>query len=338
MSIEPTGRTGAQDAGSADDLAVIEKMFVSQIGAFHCHRASMEENRGRAGSLWVIDPAFGEGTYWYCIIDDMIAVASFGFLFTEDVSFSCDTSDLFCFGSYGRYMVPYFGTEEGTGDRTLLGYAWRGGDYTQHVRAGDPLTAVSFSLFPQAVQRMSLTCNCDPLTLTSAISSLDGTVSVPGLAELFEEVRLARPLPVTAKAYYQAKVTEACAVLVDWHLRRRMQDAPRIRPVDRTALNLARALIEDNLHRTVTSEELCRAACMSESKLAGLFKRAEGTTPQAYARARKLDRARDLLLDTDRPVADIAASVGYERQGSFSEAFKERFGLAPLAYRRTGRG
>ena len=335
MDAKTVAGDGAEALG---DLAPIERMFVSQIDAFHCHRASAEESGGRAGSTWIIDPAYGEeGVYWYYIIDDAIAVASFSFFFKEDVSFSCDTPDLFCFGSYGRHMVPYFGSEEDTGDRTLLGYAWRGGDYVQHVRAGDPLTAVSFSLFPQAARRLSLACNCDPLTLTSAIASLDGTVAVPGLTELFEEVRLARPLPVTAKAYYQAKITEACAVLVDWHLRRRMKGAPRIRPVDRTALNLARALIEDNLDRTVTSEELCRAACMSESKLAGLFKRAEGTTPQAYARSRKLERARDLLLDTDRSVADIAASVGYERQGSFSEAFKERFGTTPLAYRRESR-
>ena len=77
------------------------------------------------------------------------------------------------------------------------------------------------------------------------------------------------------------------------------------------------------------SNELCRIACMSASKLTRLFKQAEGMTPQEYARTLRMERACELLGDTDLSMAEIAARLGFARQGSFSEAFKERFGATP---------
>ena len=44
-------------------------------------------------------------------------------------------------------------------------------------------------------------------------------------------------------------------------------------------------------------------------------------------------RACELLAGTDEPIAAVSASVGFSRQGSFSEAFKERFGVTPNRYR-----
>ncbi|MEI3309628.1 MAG: helix-turn-helix transcriptional regulator [Eggerthella lenta] len=81
------------------------------------------------------------------------------------------------------------------------------------------------------------------------------------------------------------------------------------------------------------SSELCRIACMSASKLTRLFKQAEGMTPQEYARTLRMERACELLGDTDLSMAEIAARLGFARQGSFSEAFKERFGATPQEFR-----
>lgn len=311
---------------------VFDCMLSGQIKSFH-GIFQPESERGGVGSFWTIDPTFGEGTYWYYIIDDMIAIACFDFCLTQEASFTCDAPDLFCFGSYSSTMVPYFGLPHDVSDRTLIGYAWRGQNYLQTVRPNEPLRVVSITMLPEGIHRMSRICQCDPLVLAGALSSLDGTKTIPGMLELFEEIRLARPMPTTARAYYTAKITEACTLIADWYLRNRAANLPRIRSVDRTALNLACRLITDNLHRTVTSEELCRTTCMSESKLTSLFKRAEGMTPQAWARARKLERARELLIDTDLSIAHIAREVGYTRQGSFTEAFKEAFAMTPLAYR-----
>lgn len=317
-------------------LDIYEKQIISMHGL-----PSDAEAQGRVGSLWTIDGRYGQGTYWYYLIDDLMALAVFDLQFLEDVHFMCDTPDLFCFGSYGRNMVPYFGITENPADRTLLGYAWKGQPYSQVAKADEYLDVTSILVLPKGLQRLSLACHCDPLLLSQAITQLDGTQNVPGLNTVFDEIRRARPSSVTAHAYYEAKITEATALLLDWTLAGDRAKRHPVRPADHRALNLARKHISDNLGAAVSTDELCRIACMSASKLTRLFKQGEGMTPQEYARNLRMDQACKLLEESDLTMAAIADTLGFVRQGSFSEAFKDRFGVSPhefRAVRRSARG
>ncbi|SLJ63129.1 Probable transcriptional regulator, AraC family [Mycobacteroides abscessus subsp. abscessus] len=47
----------------------------------------------------------------------------------------------------------------------------------------------------------------------------------------------------------------------------------------------------------------------------------------------RLARARTLLLDTDRTVADISVQVGFRDVSHFSRAFRRRFGASPAHFR-----
>lgn len=53
-----------------------------------------------------------------------------------------------------------------------------------------------------------------------------------------------------------------------------------------------------------------------------------------YMKEYRIHRAMELLRDTSESVADIAAQVGYETQGKFSQAFKDITGTVPTVYRR----
>lgn len=314
----------------------IDALFDTQVKAMHGIRQNALEH-GRTGKLWHIDPDYGEGTYWYFPIDDMIAIVTYDFAFYEPVEFDCETPDLMVVGCYGRHMVPYFGVDDGEGDQTVLGYVWKGKRYTQRVRPGERLTVTSLTLLPAAVHRISARCNVEPGLLSRAICSLDGTKDVLGLTRVFDEMRHARPSPVTARAYYESKVIEACTLILDWSFTDRSVTQP-MRVADRTALNVARRHIVDHLDQEITVADLCRITCMSASKLTRLFKQAEGATPQEFVRTCRMEHACDLLEKGDESMAEVARAVGFARQGSFSEAFKERFGVSPLKYRRIARG
>lgn len=310
-----------------------DALFVPQATALHGIPVDAA-SRGRVGRLWEIDEAYGNGTYWFYAVDDIMGVAVYDFEFSVPVEFSCDTPDFFCFGSYGRNMVPYFPIAHGQpADRTLLGYAWRGQPYLQSTRANEHLDVTSIVLLPKAMQLLSIRCHCDPLILSRAIASLDGSFDVLGLNQVLDDMRQARPSDVTAKAYFEAKITEAVALLLDWSLIHAHEQKHPLRPADRSALNLARTHIETHIERHISTDELCRLTCTSPSKLTRLFKHAENMTPQEYARAVRLRKACTLLEDSDRPLADIARALGYARQGSFSEAFKERYSVTPREYR-----
>ena len=220
----------------------------------------------------------------------------------------------------------------------IAGGVWKGQSFLALPGAGEYLRITGIVLLPRALQRMSLRCQCDPLMLSGAIAALDGTRQTEGLARVMDDIACARPSPVVAHAYYESKVTEAMSLIVDRHLSAKGARSVPLRPADRTALNRARRHLADNLDRTVPAGELCAVACMGASKLTALFKSAEGATPQEYARSLRMERACRLLARTDLPLSAIASQLGFKRQGSFSEAFKERFGMTPREFRNLARG
>ena len=59
----------------------------------------------------------------------------------------------------------------------------------------------------------------------------------------------------------------------------------------------------------------------------------EGASLQALKDQVRLERARDLLLRTQRPLKQVAAAVGFHNEKSFGRAFKAWTGLAPAAFR-----
>lgn len=78
---------------------------------------------------------------------------------------------------------------------------------------------------------------------------------------------------------------------------------------------------------------------MSRSSFYGHFKAVTGETPNDYVSSLRLRRACSLLSGSpDMPVADIAESLGFGSQQYFSRRFKEKYGMSPLAWRRSRAG
>jgi AraC-like DNA-binding protein len=80
-------------------------------------------------------------------------------------------------------------------------------------------------------------------------------------------------------------------------------------------------------------EEMARAAGLSRAHFSRAFRRAFGESPHAYLLTRRLERAAALLKSTDRSVADICFSVGWQSLGSFTTSFSRTYGMPPTAYR-----
>ena len=287
-------RTSLADGLGSNGPFTVHDIYETQIASMHGVRVEAAE-RGRVGMLWEIDERYGQGTYWYYPLGDDLSVAIFDLQFNREVGFTCQTPDLFCFGSYGRNMVPYFGITDDPADRTLLGYAWKSQPYGQVTKADERLDVTSICMLPKGLQRLSLACHCDPLVLSRAIASLDGMQDVPGLNMVFDEMKRARPSSITAPAYYEAKVTEAAAMLLDWSLANARGAASAIRAADRSALNLTRAHIREHLDRAVPSSELCQTGDFAAHRLANPCSEASPRQPKerGWARtARQKERGR----------------------------------------------
>jgi AraC family transcriptional regulator len=98
-------------------------------------------------------------------------------------------------------------------------------------------------------------------------------------------------------------------------------------------LQRALAFIEQHLAEPVRIERLAAAVHMSPFHFARLFKQATGQPPHAYLTARRIERAKELLADACVPLVHVAAKVGFQTQGHFTEVFRRHAGMTPRHFR-----
>ena len=95
------------------------------------------------------------------------------------------------------------------------------------------------------------------------------------------------------------------------------------------ALALMRQACADEL----TLDRVARGIATSPRQLQRAFDEAEAPPFQEVLMRVRLQRACELLEESDLAVGEIAERVGYPRQSSFSKAFRRVFGLPPSSYR-----
>jgi len=78
---------------------------------------------------------------------------------------------------------------------------------------------------------------------------------------------------------------------------------------------------------------LARVAHVSPAHFSRQFRETFGETPHRYLQRRRVERAMELLRETDRSVTEICLDVGFASLGTFSRTFREAVGETPSAYR-----
>ncbi|RMD76370.1 MAG: helix-turn-helix domain-containing protein [Lentisphaerae bacterium] len=92
--------------------------------------------------------------------------------------------------------------------------------------------------------------------------------------------------------------------------------------------------LDHNLDHLLHVEEIARAVGMSPSHLAHLFKAQTGYSPIRLHLLLRIEKAKQLLLTTNRKVRDIAAEIGFVNPYHFSTCFRSVVGKSPVNYRK----
>jgi AraC family transcriptional regulator len=115
------------------------------------------------------------------------------------------------------------------------------------------------------------------------------------------------------------------------------REIPRITSegLDRRRLSRVLDYIEANLEDDLTVDRLASIACLSRFHFARAFKAAVGRSPHRYVSAKRLERAKALLIHGDQSLVDIALTLQFSCQANFSRAFRQVTGQTPGQYRRS---
>ncbi len=104
----------------------------------------------------------------------------------------------------------------------------------------------------------------------------------------------------------------------------------------RLAKEVCRYLTEQ-MDRKVTLNMLAETFHVSATLIKTCFKDVYGVSVYSYIRTQKMEKAAVMLRETEMQVTEIAGALGYDNSSKFAKAFKDVQGVAPVAYRKTGR-
>ncbi len=105
--------------------------------------------------------------------------------------------------------------------------------------------------------------------------------------------------------------------------------------VERRAPKVAEAIraMESGIEDPPSVAMIARLTGLSVRRLEMLFAREFGIGPGRYFRQLRLQEARRMVLDTRRPLQDVAIRCGFNSQAAFSRAFSGHFGRSPSCLR-----
>ena len=98
-------------------------------------------------------------------------------------------------------------------------------------------------------------------------------------------------------------------------------------------LNLAKDYLSSNYSEKIELNDLGKIACLSPHHLLRKFRTAFGTTPHKFLTCIRLQKAKELVINTDKPITQICMEVGFDSLSTFGMLFKKYFSQSPENYR-----
>jgi AraC family transcriptional regulator len=198
---------------------------------------------------------------------------------------------------------------------------WDGNDHYLQIRIA--------SRFIQNVARETIDMNSDQLELLPEFRTRDPQIESIGmllLAELKQE-------NLGGRLYI-----ESLANVLAVHLLRQYS-APKLRlaiyesGLSERQLSQVLEYIKEHLNQDIKLADLAALLDMSQFHFSHLFKQSIGTAPYQYLLQQRIERAKQLLKQTDRAIIDIAFLCGFNSHSHLSKQFRHFTGMTPTAYR-----
>jgi transcriptional regulator GlxA family with amidase domain len=92
-------------------------------------------------------------------------------------------------------------------------------------------------------------------------------------------------------------------------------------------------LMQQNIEKPLSLDEIAAATGLSRRQIERLFKRHLDCVPKRYYLQMRLRRARELLLQTSMPIIDITTACGFQSAPHFSRCYRAQFGCPPSTER-----
>jgi AraC family transcriptional regulator len=170
---------------------------------------------------------------------------------------------------------------------------------------------------------------CDRVELIPQLNSL--------FDPLIQQISLALKTTLETDGLGSRLYVESMANALSVHLLSRYSSRnSKIQPykgkLSQQQLKLIIDYIYNHLNEDLSLLELASIVQLSEYHFARLFKHTTGIAPHQYHIQCRIERAKQLLLQKDKTLVEIAQTVGFSSQGHLNYHFKRRVGVTPKQF------
>ncbi len=131
---------------------------------------------------------------------------------------------------------------------------------------------------------------------------------------------------VADQMVYNAVREGSAAQRVSLQSRHGMRNARMVRAI---------ALMEENIEDPLSPADIAEELGISTRQLERLFGRYLNSTPKHYFMEMRLQRARNLLVQSERSITEIAMACGFRSNSHFSKVFRAQYGTSQVSHRTT---
>lgn len=96
----------------------------------------------------------------------------------------------------------------------------------------------------------------------------------------------------------------------------------------------ALSYIEEHYREDINLDDIARYVCVSKTYFSSMFKKETGENFSLYLLDFRLEKACELLRQSEEKIYNIAYDVGFQSHNYFNNIFKERYGMTPKEYRK----
>ena len=176
-----------------------------------------------------------------------------------------------------------------------------------------------------------------PLIQNTALECVRFSAGIPWQARALEALERAWQENAEERPGYEFRVRGALSDLIGllWENLPELRAENPGKPLrDATRIKQMLGFIHEHYSENLPIRAIAQAASLSDSECLRCFRASIGTTPNRYLRDYRIQRAAQLLTETNLPVATVAERCGFSDVSYFTKTFRLLRGTAPATYRR----
>lgn len=196
---------------------------------------------------------------------------------------------------------------------------------------GSAFDFMMFQLAPTALAEIADDCDMPGVNMLSGETAAKDIV----LSNLARALIPALERPAEANSLFVDQITTAIGTyLIQRYGGRAVKTTTKTGSLSKMQEDMAKGILLENLDGEVLIADVAQACNLSRGYFIRAFREATGMTPYQWLLSKRIDKAQELLRNSNTSLAEIAIACGFADQSHFTRVFSTMVGAAPGNWRR----